>query len=88
MRVGAACVGGLAVSFQGFLAENFVLQRKMIFPSQSPFSHIVYPVQNIFPAKPPHNRAYKTDQTSPALPPQLHLEGVTWILTNHFVESA
>lgn len=27
-RVGAACAGGLGVSFQGFLAENFVLQRE------------------------------------------------------------
>ena len=77
MRVGAACVGGLAVSFQGFLAENFVLQRKMIFPFQSPFSHIVYPVQNIFPAKPPHNRAYKTGQPCPAptaAPGRCHLD--------------
>ena len=27
-RVGVACAGGLGVSFQGFLAENFVLQRE------------------------------------------------------------
>lgn len=74
-QVGAACAGGLGVSFQGFLAENFVLQReKWSFLFRVPLATLSIQFK-IFSQRNHHiTELIKQTKTSPGPHPHLHLD--------------